>query len=35
MQEDAQGFLLNVIPLAMRINIFIVNIDTGSDARVI
>jgi hypothetical protein len=34
MNEDALGFLLNVFPLVMRINIFIINIDTGKEARV-
>ena len=32
--EDAQGFLLNVVPIVLRINIFIVNIDTSANARV-
>ena len=32
--EDAQGFLLNVVPIVLRINIFIVNIDTSTKARV-
>lgn len=34
MNEDAQGFLLYVVPIALRINIFIVNIDTSIKARV-
>jgi len=29
MGEDAQGFLFNVVPIAMRINIFIVNVDSS------
>jgi CHASE2 domain-containing sensor protein len=33
MQEDARGFLLNVIPVVLRINIYIVNIDTNERAR--
>ena len=33
--EDAQGFLLNVVPIVLRINIFIVNIDTSAQARVL
>ena len=33
--EDAQGFLLNIVPLVLRINIYIVNIDTSTNARVI
>ena len=32
--EDAQGFLLNVVPIVLRINVFIVNIDTSTKARV-
>lgn len=32
--EDAQGFLLNVVPIVLRINIYIVNIDTSASARV-
>ena len=32
--EDAQGFLLNVVPIVLRINVFIVNIDTSANARV-
>lgn len=34
MNEDAQGFLLNVVPIALRINVYIVNIDTSANARV-
>ena len=34
MNEDAQGFLLNVVPIVLRINIFIVNIDTSPAAKV-
>ena len=33
--EDAQGFLLNVVPIVLRINVFIVNIDTSANARVL
>jgi hypothetical protein len=33
MNEDAQGFLLYVVPIVLRINIFIVNIDTKDKAR--
>ena len=33
MDEDARGFLLNVVPIVLRINIFIVNIDTNERAR--
>ena len=33
--QDAQGFLLNIVPIVLRINIFIVNIDTSASARVI
>ena len=32
--EDAQGFLLNIVPIVLRINIYIVNIDTSAQARV-
>ena len=32
--EDAQGFLLYVVPIVLRINIYIVNIDTSAQARV-
>ena len=32
--EDAQGFLLNMVPIVFRINVFIVNIDTGMRSRV-
>lgn len=32
--RDAQGFLLNVVPLALRINVYIINIDTSQKARV-
>jgi hypothetical protein len=31
--KDAQGFLLYVVPIVLRINIFIVNIDTTDKAR--
>ena len=33
--EDAQGFLLNIVPLVLRINVYIVNIDTSAAARVL
>ena len=33
--EDAQGFLLNIVPIVLRINVYIVNIDTSAKARVI
>ena len=33
--EDAQGFLPNVVPIVLRINIFIVNIDTYAQAIVL
>jgi hypothetical protein len=33
MNEDAQGFLLYVVPIVLRINVFIVNIDTSDKAR--
>ena len=32
--EDAQGFLLIIVPIILRINIYIVNIDTSANARV-
>lgn len=34
MEHDAQGFLLNIVPIALRINVFIVNIDTSIATRV-
>ena len=34
MNEDAQGFLLFIAPIVLRINIYIVNIDTSPAARV-
>lgn len=33
MNTDAKGFLLSIVPIALRINIFIVNIDTSAQAR--
>jgi hypothetical protein len=33
MYTDAMGVLLNIVPIALRINIFIVNIDTSLQAR--
>ena len=33
--ENAEGFLLNLVPIIMRINVYIVNIDTSTQARVI
>ena len=33
--EDAQGFLLIIVPLVLRINVYIVNIDTSAAARVL
>lgn len=29
MNTDAKGFLLSIVPIALRMNIFIVNIDTS------
>lgn len=34
MNTDALGLLLSVVPLAMRININIVNVDTSASQRV-
>ena len=34
MYKDAMGVLLNIVPIALRLNIYIVNIDTTSNARV-
>ena len=34
MEHDAQGFLLNMVPIALRINVYIVNIDTSAKVRV-
>lgn len=34
MNEDAQGFLLNILPIVLRVNVYIVNIDTSKAARV-
>lgn len=34
MDEDAQGPLLYLIPIAMRINVFIVNVDLSAKKRV-
>jgi hypothetical protein len=30
MDTDAKGFLLSIVPIALRINIFVVNIDTSA-----
>ena len=35
MDRDAQGLLLQLVPIALRINIYIVNIDTSGSANVI
>ena len=32
--EDARGVLLNLVPIVMRINIYILNIDTSEKAKV-
>lgn len=34
METDAQGPLLNILPIVLRINIYIVNLDTSMKARV-
>jgi hypothetical protein len=34
MGHDAQGVLLNMVPIALRINVYIVNIDTTAKNRV-
>jgi hypothetical protein len=33
MGEDARGCLLSIVPIALRINIHIVNIDDSKEAR--
>jgi hypothetical protein len=33
MNEDARGFLLTVVPIVMRMGIYIVNIDTKVESR--
>lgn len=33
MNEDAQGFLLQLVPICLRMNVFIVNIDSSAQAR--
>ena len=33
MNEDCQGFLQSFLPICMRMNIFIVNIDTNANVR--
>lgn len=35
MERDAQGFLLFVVPIVLRINVHIVNIDTSDRVKVL
>lgn len=34
MGQEARGFLLSIAPVALRINIFVINIDSSTEARV-
>lgn len=34
MNEDASGFIRKIVPVALRINVFIISIDDGKSAKV-